>query len=281
MFIARDCEHQELEQAQEELGAYGYTKIAGYLTQQAISKLLTIVDDHYQSINQFGKHAYQGVPLRDENDKVVYSVYNLNRLFLDLLVTPLVRQVAMGRLNDEYYRFLPDHVPNYILLYYNARSSGRKLDLHIDSHIPILGDRTIAMQFAFLLEDSGIDNGCTYVVPGSHKSGVYANRNLNRVEPITGRAGDLVIWDSRIWHGAHENITGKSRWALIATLGMWWMKQSQDITRGMSDGIYKECSDEQKQLLGFCSIPPADPMIRINTKSGYDFLLPSVTDYYR
>ena len=280
MIITRDFDSQQLEKARIELDAYGYTKIDGYLTRQAIAEMLSVINDHYHSVSASGKAIYHGVPLRDKDDKVIYNIHNLNRSFIDLLVTPLVRQVAMERLNDEYYRFLPNNVPNYILLYYNARSSGQRLDLHIDSHVPIMGDRTISMQFAFLLEDSRINNGCTYVVPGSHKSGSYANRELDRVEPIIGMAGDLVIWDSRLWHGAYENKSGESRWALIATFGMWWIKQSQDITRGLDDCIYKKCSNEQKQLLGFCSIPPVNPTSRINTKCGYDVLLPSVYDYY-
>ena len=33
--------------------------------------------------------------------------------------------------------FLPKEKPNFIINYFNARSSGNKLDLHIDSWIPL------------------------------------------------------------------------------------------------------------------------------------------------
>ena len=36
--------------------------------------------------------------------------------------------------------------------------------------------------------------------------------------------------------------------------------------------IYKKCNNLQKQILGFCSIPPINEKLRINTKSGYNIL---------
>jgi ectoine hydroxylase-related dioxygenase (phytanoyl-CoA dioxygenase family) len=171
-------------------------------------------------------------------------------------------------------------VPNYILSYYNARSSGLKLDLHIDSYVPNQGEFTWAMQVGFILDDMNEDNGCTVVVPGSHQSGKYTDRDLKNVKSIIAKAGDVIIWDSRLWHGTKGNSSGASRWALIATITQWWVKQSMDIPRGLPDSIYQNLLDEQKALLGFCSIPPVNSNGRINTKCGYDFLKPSVKDYF-
>lgn len=277
--LSRTIPDEEKIQANKELDAYGFASVPGFLTPETLSQLLTLTEQQYLSLNAEQKVQYKGVPARDKDDKILYNLHNIDRLYLDLLVTPFVRDIAMGRLNDPYYRFLPADVPNYVLQYYNARSSGERLDLHIDSYMPFPGDRTNMMQFVFLLEDSTVDNGCTVVVPGSHKSGHYTDRDLKNVKPLTGKAGDLIFWDSRLWHGTLENVTKRSRWALIATLGQWWVKPSMDIVRGMNDTIYRQCSDEQKQLLGFCAIPPVNEFERNNTKCGYDFLKPSVKDY--
>jgi ectoine hydroxylase-related dioxygenase (phytanoyl-CoA dioxygenase family) len=137
------------------------------------------------------------------------------------------------------------------------------------------------MQFSFLLEDSTQDNGCTVVVPGSHQSGDYTNRDLKKVYPIEGKPGDVIIWDSRLWHGTLKNQSNESRWALIATLSMWWVKQSMDFTRSTNQAIYDKCSNEQKLLLGFCSIPPSNFYLKTNTKTGYDHLLSKVDEYYK
>ena len=184
-------------------------------------------------------------------------------------------------LNDEYYRFLDPNLPNFTLNYYNARSSGKKLDLHIDSHIPFPGDHATMMQFVFLLEDSNEANGCTVVVPKSHQSGQYTDRSLDlsSLTKLEGKKGDFIIWDSRLWHGTLENVSKVSRWALIATFGRWWIKPSIDIVRSVDSKIYEKCTDIEKQLLGFCSIPPRDPLDRINTKCGFDFLKSKLDEY--
>ena len=58
------------------------------------------------------------VYLQDTNDKIVYNMHNINKLFIDVLSTNPIKAMAMENLNDQYYRFLPNDVPNYILTYY-------------------------------------------------------------------------------------------------------------------------------------------------------------------
>lgn len=275
----RKVSKEEEIQALKELDVYGYAAIENFITPQKLEELKNLVEFHYGKINDTERVSYKGVPERDKYDKILYNLQNKDKAFIDILTNETVRTIAMKKLNDPYYRFLPEDKPNYTLLYYNARSSGSKLDLHIDSHIPFVGPYTSMMQFAFTLEDHFIGNGCTTVVPGSHQSGRYTDRELANVKSIEVPAGTLVCWDSRLWHGTNENKDKKSRWALIATMGMWWVKPSMDIVGSMEDKIYQHLSDEQKQLLGFCAIPPSSEFERNNTKNGYDFLKPSVKDY--
>ena len=202
----------------------------------------------------------------------MYGLHNLDKIFIDLIYSNEIESILKPFLNDKYYRFIPEEEPNYILNYFNARSSGNKLDLHIDSHIPYVGEHIFMMQVVFLLEKSFKDNGCTIVVPGSHNSGKYTDRSIEKVTYLEGEPGDMIIWDSRIWHGTTENITSNTRWAIVSTFSQWWVKQANDIPKGFKESIYKTLSDKQKQLMGFCSIPPEDPTERVNTKCGYDFL---------
>ena len=282
MQLVTDLTDKQIKSHLKNIDYYGYTTIGSFLKDDAVSHLLKLINNQYNEINSKGKVSYAGVPDRNENDKMLYSIYNINKCFIDLLTSKTIRKIGMHKLNDDYYRFLPEDVPNYILNYYNARSSGDKLDLHIDSYIPFISyQKTNAIQCVFLLEDSFVENGCTVVVPGSHKSANYTDRDFfNYSKPITGKAGDLIIWDSRLWHGTMENISKRSRWALVATLTQWWCKQSMDIVRNVKNDIYLKCTDEQKQLLGFCSIPPVDEFERNNTKTGYDYLKKNVHDYF-
>jgi len=276
---AKEVGKIETMQALDEIETYGYSKIKNYLDLDSISTLKDLVEGQYLKNIKSGLKGYSGVPERDANDKILYNLHNLDKVFIDLLTTEFIKSIATVFLNDPHYRFLPNDVPNYVLHYYNARSSGNALDLHIDSFLPFISSKPTMMQFVVLLEDSTPQNGCTIVVPGSHQSGRYTNRGLKKVEELTGSAGDLFLWDSRLWHGTRENKSKESRWALIITLAMWWIKPALDIPRGMNEKIYTQCTNEQKQLLGFCSIPPIDPIDRVNTKCGYEFLKSSIKDY--
>lgn len=273
----KKIEASRVEQFLKELNVYGYTVIEQFLEPKAVQELLKTVNNLFDP----AKHAtFSGRPERELGDKFVYGLQKRDLKFIELLGHPVLEEILMNKLNDPYYRHLPATVPNYILSFYNARSSGPKLDLHTDTFVPSPGDKTWTMQVVFALEDSTIDNGCSIVVPGSHVSGKFVDRNLAKVEHIEAKAGDVVIWDSRIWHGSTENCSKKSRWALVATLTCWWVKQRCDIPRGLPQSIYEKLNDKQKALLGFCSIPPLDEAERLNFKSGYEVLKPSVKDYF-
>ncbi len=273
----REVSAEEHKQHLKNLHIYGYTQIHGGLGVGVSEQLKEKIDHIYEQTRTI---AYQGRPDRDMEDRMIYNLQNKDKIFIDILDEVAVRAILIAMLNDPYYRFLPPEEPNYILGYYNARTSGKTLDLHIDSGIPAPGNRTWCMQVAFVLEDMTEENGCTIVVPGSHLTGEYTDRELQNVKSLHAKAGDILLWDSRLWHGTRENTTKESRWALIATMKMWWMKQSMDITRSLSQGMYEQLTPRQKALLGFCSIPPKDETGRINTKTGYDALLPQVKDYY-
>ncbi len=271
----RDIMQFEIDNHLKNLNVYGFSVIKNYMDRDLVNFLLKIVNENYNKIeNQF-----DGRPNRDKNDKMVYHIQNKDKKFIDLISSDVISKIAMQKLNDRYFRWLPETDPNYILHYYNARSGGSHLDLHIDTFIPFLGEHTIAMQFVFVLNDMDQDNGCTVVVPGSHLSGKYTDREIEEKKPIIANAGDLVMWDSRLWHGTEKNKSKADRWALIATFTQWWVKQKLDISKSLPSSIYSQCTNKQKALLGFCSLPPVDENDRINTKTGYESLKENIEDY--
>jgi ectoine hydroxylase-related dioxygenase (phytanoyl-CoA dioxygenase family) len=273
----REPTEGEVARVLQELDVYGYSVARSVLRDDVVADLLAQVRTLWVDVDGI---ELAGRPARDAEDRLVYNLQARDVRFVDLLVCDLVRSVCMAKLNDPYYRFLPPDVPNYILSYYNARSSGRALDLHIDSYLPSPSDATWSMQVVFVLEPATRENGCTVVVPGSHRSGRYSDRTLVAVEDLDAAPGDVVLWDSRLWHGTRANATGGTRWALVATLTQWWVKQARDMTRSLPEEIYAALDDERRALLGFCSIPPRSERERVNTKAGYDALRPTVADYW-
>ena len=271
----RDVKQDEIDNHLKNLNVYGYSTIKNFIDKNLVNILLNIVKENYKK----SEDQFEGRPMRDKNDKMVYHIQNKDKKFIDLISADPISKIATQKLNDKYFRWLPETDPNYILHYYNARSGGSQLDLHIDTFIPLLGEHTIAMQFVFVLNDMDEDNGCTIVVPGSHLSGKYTDREIEEKKSIIAKAGDLVMWDSRLWHGTGKNKSKDDRWALIATFSQWWVKQKLDISKSLPNTIYKKCNNKQKALLGFCSLPPIDENDRINTKTGYDSLKENIEDY--
>lgn len=265
---------EKIQQHIAEVKAYGYTIIEG--GNKDFQKHLKLVKDIAHKADSSNKSLHDD----RSQDHLVYNLQNKDVEFVKLLSNPLVQEILGAFLNDEYYQVQDQDFSNFILNYYNARSSGKFLDLHIDSLVPAHGDFTWAMQAAFVLEDMDEQNGCTVVVPGSHQSGNYSDRSLVKRYPLTAKAGDIAIWDSRLWHGTLDNISGRSRWVLIATFTRWWVKQSMDMTRKLPEEIYAQLTDSEKLMLGFCSIPPSDESGSIHTKKSYSELLPKVADYY-
>jgi len=253
----------------KEIEKNGYCVIKKFLPKKTVDELLKKINFHY-NLNKNRK--YNGVPPRDSRDKILYNLQNKDYKFIKILTNKKILKIAKYFLNDETYKFLSKEKPNFIINYFNARSSGNKLDLHIDSWIPYLGKKTHMMQFVFLLEKSTENNGCTIVVKNSHRSGKNPDNKFKKLTSISGNPGDLIIWDSRLWHGTKENINNSSRWAIVTTISAWWVKQAMDMPKSLPKNIYKKCNNLEKQLLGFCSMPPADETKRINTKCGYEIL---------
>ena len=252
------------------ISKFGYTVVPKALSKVQVQKLSKLVNNYY---NIDSKRKNPTFKLHKNKDKTVYNLQYKSHEFIKIFSKKIITDIAKFFLNDPFYQFLKPKEPNYILKYYNARSSINKLDLHIDTYIPFKGDKTYMMQFIFLLEDSNIKNGCSVVVPKSHKTGKFCNRKSKNIKNLLAKAGDLIIWDSRLWHGARVNKSKNTRWALVATLTSWFIKQSMDMPKGLPKKIYSKCSQKEKLFLGYCSIPPKNEFEGINTKSGYNKLV--------
>jgi hypothetical protein len=216
-----------------------------------------------------------------KNDPFVWNLQNKEYFFVELLFSPrILHGILTNFLNDLWFKQIPPGEPNYILRSFMARSSNKVLPMHIDSLVPYRGPHVFVMQASLILEDQSVANGCTMVVPGSHQSGEYADQSAFDVAvPVESRAGDIVLWDSRIWHGTRENQTGGTRWAIIATFVRWWIKQMFNIPQNMPQDIYTRLDERQKAVMGYCSLPWNDETEGVDMKRGYNSLLPEVQGY--
>lgn len=263
----------------EALAETGYTIIPQAIPRHEVQTLLADMK-HLNATR--GKADDRDQPFLNRGHDTLYNMQRENVKFIRIFTgNPLVMTILRGLLNDSWYKQIPQEQPNFILRSLLGRSSGpQTMPLHIDSFVPSNGKHCIACQVSMILEDQTRERGCTVVVPKSHRSDNYAEQSaMADAIPIETRAGDIVIWDSRLWHGALGNATGASRWALIATFVRWWMKQNFDITGTLPEEIYESLTDDEKAVLGYCSLPPRDETERPDMKTGHDQLKATVAAY--
>ena len=256
----------------------GYCKIPQVYSPEQVRKTLDLARTWYdKSKNKLAKDR----PALAKNDPFLWNPQNKDYHFLEILFDPsIVTKILMHFLNDPWFKQSSQDQPNYILRNLLVRSSNQRLAMHIDSLVPYTGSHVFVMQASIILEDQNAANGCTVVIPGSHKSGEYVDQSaFDTAVPIESKAGDVIIWDSRIWHGALENKSDGTRWAMIGTFTRWWLKQMFNITQNLPQEIYDKLTDSQKAVLGFCSIPYNNEFEGIDMKRGYDSLLKDVSGY--
>ncbi|MDP6414826.1 MAG: phytanoyl-CoA dioxygenase family protein [Gammaproteobacteria bacterium] len=96
----------------------------------------------------------------------------------------------------------------------------------------------------WMLTYFGEDNGGTLVLPSSHR---FANNpaaegidGIDQYQPhpdqqqVTGMAGSVLIYDSRLWHAVAPNRSNESRVALIVRYAPWWLNLTPTM-RGTPD----------------------------------------------
>lgn len=268
----------EVESAITRIEYLGYAVIPGVLSKELTQRLLEKVKKLFGNANPVGENP--GVPTNQLNDKYVYHLQYKDSDFLSILTDENLLELVKPFLNDPYYTQLAPDQFNFLLAYYNARSSVDPLKLHIDNYIPTGGYHPNSMQIVFSLNGQNAQNGATTVVPGSHNMQKYPDRKAQGIEQVLEcDPGDVIVWDSRLWHGALENVTRADRWSLVATFRPWWAKQNFDPVRGLSEAIFSRLNPQQKALLGFLSLPPKDESEKVSLKQGYKDLLGTLDDY--
>ena len=193
--------------------------------------------------------------------------------FLNLICKKKIQQILIPILNDPYYKLIPKNKPNYILGEYIGINLKKTLHLHIDSWKPSSSKKTWMLQLGILLYDRNKKTGCTTYVKGSHQSDLYCDRSSKKISYIEGKAGDLILWDSRLWHGRSKPKTENiETWMLVATFQSWYLKQRFDYTKSIPRKIFLKMSKIEKQIIGLCSVPPRNEKEGFNGKKGYEIL---------
>jgi len=110
-----------------------------------------------------------------------------------------------------------------------------------------------------MIDDFTVDNGATYVLPFSHKSEKSVSDDFfykNAIRAV-GKSGDVLVFDSNVWHASAPNNTSLQRRGLPITISRSFLKQLLDYPRALGYERMSEFSSELQQFLGYHSRVPS------------------------
>jgi len=128
--------------------------------------------------------------------------------------------------------------PRFKLSSLNARSAeprnGIDQPLHADGGSLPDERGSWVCNTAWMLDDFTPENGAIRIVPGSHRAGrlpevALADPRARHPDQVvvSGRAGDVVVFNAHLWHGGLANRTDRPRLAMHAYYCRWDKPQQQ------------------------------------------------------
>ncbi|MFV8339785.1 phytanoyl-CoA dioxygenase family protein [Flavobacterium sp. LB3P21] len=122
------------------------------------------------------------------------------------------------------------------------------------------GDFPLMLNMLIMLDDFTLENGATYLFAKSHlKEDKPSNEEFyEKSDRAVGKKGDILFFNSNLWHAAGINTTNQKRRAITITFTKPFMKQQLDYSRVIGYENVEKLSIELQQLVGFYSRIPSN-----------------------
>lgn len=102
------------------------------------------------------------------------------------------------------------------------------------THVPApYPDTIMHLSTIWMLTPFGPETGGTYIIPGSHRTddnpsaagiaGINPDAPYPTETQVSGSAGSVLLYDSRLWHAVPPNRSDKPRVAIIVRYAPWWL----------------------------------------------------------
>jgi ectoine hydroxylase-related dioxygenase (phytanoyl-CoA dioxygenase family) len=124
--------------------------------------------------------------------------------------------------------------------------------MHVDSP-RLIPNYPTNLGIIWALDDFTLDNGATYVLPGSHNTDLIPSEELFKKQSIrlTCKKGSIIVLNARMWHAAGVNNTDSFRHALTINVCRPYMKQRMDWVRFIPNSIANQLNQQAKRIIGY------------------------------
>jgi ectoine hydroxylase-related dioxygenase (phytanoyl-CoA dioxygenase family) len=231
----------DLNQARRDLDEHGYCVVPNVLTKDEIAALKARLVEQAAGERARGVAFHDGGPSKP--NQRVWMLLNKGRVFRDLMLHPMV-DALMGHLLG----------PDFLVSSFTANIAhpgGEPMVLHTDQgYVGFWTPKPVVANIAWMLDDFTEANGGTRLVPASHlnadatpRSSAYAPEepaNMPTLEDTIGaegKAGSILCFDGRIWHGTGANRTEKPRHALLSYHCRPFVRQQENFVLGLDPQI--------------------------------------------
>lgn len=239
----RNQAESHVDEVVEQVKNLGYAILdSGYSIAELIA-LSEAFDEVYTAY--LAKHGESRLTRVNEHNTIRALLTQGNHIFLDLAMSKRLLQTIEKLISGTFILNQQNGVINPPKSEYNQGAWHRDLPYqHFVSSSPL------AINALFCLDEFTFDNGATYVLPASHKSGefpseAYIARNAIQV---AAKPGSFIILDCMLFHSGGYNRTPNARRAINHVFNIPYFKQQINLPDNLNRD---ELSEEAMKILGF------------------------------
>ena len=247
-----------IESTINELSTKGFAKIKNIIDINLIKRIEDFIDEFEKDNNNLN---YKNKDVFHGNSLVINNLHARDIFFWDLISHPFVSSICDKTLSK--YSYMDSE--GYVLIGSAIRALFKKQpsqQLHIDSNLPG-NNHILSLQFCIPIDPFNRQNGATQIVKDSFLLKNYpptknklSKEQRDNIFIIEANPGDLIIFNTSIWHGSSKKITNSRRAAIFMNFGRWFLKPSFDIPNNIPKEIFDKLDKTQKKIAGCYFQPP-------------------------
>ncbi len=242
--LEQHVNRDRIDQIVEELRINGFSLLSSDLSSSSIAEY----SNRFDAVNECYQNQFEhNIKSCDGEKGVIRCLPSFDAAFFEILFNESLHTL-LARVLGSYY------ICNQVngLINPPNDSSFSQLPWHRDlpfRHLTF--SRPIAINALYAVDEFTLENGCTQVIPGSHRSEEFCSAEAisNLKKPVVCKAGDFIILDCMTYHCGTLNNSDKNRRAINHVFTIPALRQQIHLP-----SIFSNASDftyQQRKILGY------------------------------